>query len=46
MIARLLKRLRSSWERFRYSPLERYRRLGLKAPTHVPVLPPPSPNRT
>jgi carbonic anhydrase/acetyltransferase-like protein (isoleucine patch superfamily) len=37
VIRRLLKRLVSSWERFRYSPLERYRRKGLKAPAHVPV---------
>lgn len=26
-----------AWERFRYTPLERYRKQGLKAPAHVPV---------
>lgn len=37
MLKRLLRRARDWWERLRHSPLERYRRLGLKAPAHLPV---------
>jgi len=37
MIRRLLRRLAAAWERLRWSPLERCRRRGLKAPARLPV---------
>ncbi|MDP2361557.1 MAG: acyltransferase [bacterium] len=37
MLTRLLKRASAAWERLRFTPLERYRRRGLRAPAWLPV---------
>lgn len=37
MLRRVWKRAAAVWERLRYTPLERYRRKGLKAPAWLPV---------
>jgi hypothetical protein len=37
MLTRLWKRASAAWERLRHTPLERYRRRGLRAPAWLPV---------